>query len=244
LYGVWDRPEEIPIEALPNRFALKVVSGTHANVFCRDKSSFDWKDAAAKLRHWQTLDYYDSTREWVYKGIKPRIIAEEFLEDGLGPSPADYKFYCFDGEPKFVEIAIGRHERRDLNKKLTITILGMDWKPMPFTYWGYPPRSEPIPRPENFQEMVDCARRLSRGYSFLRVDLYSVLGRTIFGEITFYPGSGLAPFQPIEWDLKVGRMLRLPGEGQRGADVRGMGGQRSPVAPLRLGAARVKILQK
>jgi hypothetical protein len=210
LYGIWDRPEDIPIDSLPNQFALKIVSGTHCNVFCRDKAIFDWEEAKAKLRHWQTVDYYKPLREWVYKGVKPRIIAEEFLDDGTGQSPADYKFYCFDGEPKFVEVAIGRHERRDLNRNMTITLLGVDWQPMPFSYPGYPPSSEPIPQPTNFAEMVRCVRTLSQGYPFLRVDLYSICGRTVFSELTFYPGAGFAPFQPIEWDEKVGQMLRLP----------------------------------
>jgi hypothetical protein len=205
MYGVWDRAEDIPYDQLPDQFALKVTSGSHTNLFCRDRSKFNQTEATQKLRDWMSKNYYEESREWVYRDIKARVIAEELLNDGMGISPTDYKFYCFGGQPEFVEVDIGRGQ-----KGMSINLMGMDWKPMPFTYYGYSPRPDPIAMPANFAEMARFARILSEGFPFARVDFYSIYGKTVFGEITWYPGSGLAPFQPIEWDLKIGEKVRLP----------------------------------
>lgn len=160
LYGVWDRAEEIDFDSLPKQFAIKVSSASHANIFCRDKSKLDLEDVREQLGDWMGRDYYRDSREWAYKGLKPRIIAERLLEDGTGQSPADYKFYCFNGKPGLIEVAIGRHE------KLTITLLDTNWRVLPCSYNFYPSQRKPIERPGNLEEMLSHAAALAKDFPF------------------------------------------------------------------------------
>jgi hypothetical protein len=204
LYGVWDRAEDIDFDSLPDEFAIKVSSASHANIFCRDKTKFDEDPARNQLAEWMSRNYYHDTREWAYKDMTPRVIAERLLEDGTGQSPADYKFYCFNGKPELIEVDIGRHE------SLTITLLDPQWHLLPCTYNFYPTQSSPIPRPSNLEEMLLFASILSKDFPFMRVDFYSIRGKTIFGEITWYPSTGLHPFQPLEFDRRFGNLLKLP----------------------------------
>jgi hypothetical protein len=204
LYGVWDRPEDIDFPALPETFALKVSSASHANIFCRDKSKLNFDDVRNKLSVWMARNYYRDSREWAYKGLKPRIVAERLLEDGTGQSPADYKFYCFNGKPELIEVDIGRHE------ELTITLLDPQWNVLPCSYNFYPSQKKRIPRPKNLDEMMSYANILSKDFPFARIDFYSIRGKTVFGEITWYPSTGLNPFQPMEFNEHFGALLKLP----------------------------------
>jgi hypothetical protein len=204
LYGVWDRPEEIDFDSLPRSFAIKVSSASHANIFCRDKSNLNIDQTRTRLAEWMQRDYYRNSREWAYKGLEPRIVAEQLLEDGTGQSPADYKFYCFNGKPGLIEVAIGRHER------LTITLLDTNWTVLPCSYNYYPTQKKPIPRPKNLDEMLSHAQALAKDFPFARIDFYSIYGKTIFGEITWYPSTGMAPFRPDEFNERFGDMLVLP----------------------------------
>jgi hypothetical protein len=204
LYGVWNSAQAIDFNSLPDQFAIKVSSASHANIFCRDKSKFDQEAARLQLAQWMKHNYYTKTREWAYKDMTPRVIAERLLEDGTGQSPADYKFYCFNGKPELLEVAIGRHEN------LTITLLDPQWRVLPCTYNHYPTQLKPIPQPENLQEMLTYAATLSEGFPFARIDFYSIHGKTIFGEITWYPSTGLHPFQPPEFNHRFGDLLILP----------------------------------
>jgi hypothetical protein len=204
LYGVWNTAEAIDFDSLPDQFALKVSSASHANIFCRDKSKLDDGATRKQLSDWMKHNYYTDTREWAYKDMTPRVIAERLLEDGTGQSPADYKFYCFNGRPELIEVDIGRHEN------LTITILDPQWCVLPCTYNHYPTQMKPIPQPENLQEMLSYAEKLSEGFPFARIDFYSIQGKTIFGEITWYPSTGLNPLQPPEFNHRFGDLLKLP----------------------------------
>lgn len=204
LYAVWDRPEDIDFGSLPDQFALKVTSASHANIFCRDKSTLNPDRVRAQLQEWAALDYYCDTREWAYKNGRPRIIAERLLDDGTGQSPADFKFYCFNGKPELIEVAIGRHHN------LTITLVDLQWNVLPCSYNFLPRHTRPIPQPENLQEMIRYAEILAGDFPFARIDFYSIYGKTVFGEITWYPTSGLAPFQPPEFNQRFGDLLKLP----------------------------------
>ncbi len=202
LYGVWDRPRDIDFDSLPNQFALKITSGSGMNIFCRDKSQLDKNETIQQLNRWRSRSTYWRYREWHYKRMKPRIICEQLLDDE-GKVPLDFKFNCFNGEPRFIQVDVdrfGEHKRG---------VFDLNWQLMPFRI-KHPPSAGMLPRPANLEEMIDFARKLSRGFPFVRVDLYSVKGRTMFGEITFYPEGGLSYFVPDSYDMYWGEQIQLP----------------------------------
>jgi hypothetical protein len=203
LYGVWDRVSDIDFDTLPDAFALKVNWGWGANVFCPRRSELDVPKTKEQLAAWMRRSHYWSAREWCYKNIRPRIICERLLTDDRGGTPPDYKFFCFGGEPRFVKAhtdRFGQHGRG---------LFDLDWQTPPFGY-GPPSTGQPIPRPDNLDDMLACARSLSRGFPFVRVDLYSVAGRTIFGEMTWHPSAGMGRFFPDRYNKYWGDELRLP----------------------------------
>lgn len=207
-YGVWDRPEDIDWDSLPDKFVLKLTAGGGGRsvCVCRDKSSFDRKDAVARLRKDYGRNLYRVFREWAYKDVPQRVIAEELLEtaDPCG-TPPDYKFWCFNGEVRFLMYCRGRNDEEGR----AFNFFDRDWNPLPF-WRKYPNSTEPVAKPENLARMIEIAEKLSRDIPFLRVDLYSEGGKIWFGELTFYPGSGTNRFHPEEWDGKAGAMLALP----------------------------------
>ena len=204
LYGVWDRVEDIEFDRLPDAFALKVNWGWGANVFCPRRAELDVTRTKQQLAAWMRRSHYWLAREWSYKHIKPRIICERLLVDAeWGTPPPDYKFFCFGGEPRFVKVhtdRFGAHRRE---------LLDLDWQPTPFKYGPQSP-GRPNPRPKNLAEMVECARHLARGLPFVRVDLYSVSGRTVLGEMTWQPSAGTSQFSPERYNQYWGDQIPLP----------------------------------
>lgn len=206
--GVWDRVEDIEWDALPNQFVLKTThgSGSTGVVVCTDKGSFDKEMAVKRLKQSMEYDVYKRLREWPYKNIKKRIIAEQYITDGSGDGLRDYKFYCFDGVPKIMLLIT----ERELGGNAMCDYYDMDFNHLPFT-WAYPNSNNPVTvPPENFDKMKELASVLSRGIPQVRVDLYNVGGHIYFGELTFYHGSGLCKFDPYEWDVKMGNWITLP----------------------------------
>ena len=203
LYGVWDRVADIDFERLPDAFVLKVTWGSGMNIFCRKKSELSVHDTKEQLNSWMKRNYYWDYREWCYKKIKPRIICERLFADSIRGTPPDYKFFCFGGEPRFVQIDVDRFTQHGRD------FFDLDWQPLPFTY-VYPSSGQTIPRPSNLDEIVAFARRLSRGFPFVRVDFYCVVGRTVFGEMTWYPEAGEGRFLPESYDRYWGEVLQLP----------------------------------
>ena len=211
-YGVWDRPADIDWDALPREFVLKLTAGGGGRsvCICHDKASFDREAAVRRLQKDYGRDLYRRYGEWAYKGIPQRVIAEELLHsDGPFSSPSDYKFWCFNGKARYVMVGEGRYED---GADPSFHFLDTDWNPLPF-WKKYPPTRETPPRPPQLAEMIEIAEKLSQGMSFLRVDLYNEGGRVYFGELTFYPSSGTAPFHPEEWDEIAGKMLTLQDDG-------------------------------
>jgi hypothetical protein len=210
LYGVWDDPETMAasVDGLPQSFVLKVTSGSGQNIFCRNKSELDIDATKRRLAEWMRRSEYWTSREWAYKNIRPRIICERYLADEAGEVPPDYKFFCFDGEPRVIQVDTDRftNHRRDMYDP--------DWKVLPFSF-GYPPSRRSIPRPVELDTMLSVARALSAGFPFVRVDLYSTRRGPIFGEMTWYPEGGLARFTPVEYDLELGDALKLPSPSAR-----------------------------
>jgi hypothetical protein len=203
LYGVWDDPSALVFDQLPSSFVLKVTSGSGLNILCRDKSQLNVESTRSELAEWMRYNEYWDAREWAYKNIRPRIICERFLTDERGAIPDDYKFFCFDGEPRFVQIDTDRftNHRRDF--------LDLEWKLLPFRL-DYSSSGREMPRPGNLEQMISVARALSQGFPFVRVDLYAIRERVFFGEMTWYPEGGLGRFSPDVYDLYIGQALTLP----------------------------------
>lgn len=203
LYGVWEDPATIPFDRLPDTFVLKVTGGWEMTLFCRDRSRFDAEGARRQLATWMRRPHYFLAREWAYKDIRPRVIAERLLVDPRWGVPPDYKVFCFNGEPRFIQVDTDRFSghRRDC--------FDLSWQLAPFTF-NFQPSGVAIPRPSNLDETVACARKLAAGFPFVRTDFFSVDGRTIFGEMTWYPEAARGRFVPDSFDRYWGDALQLP----------------------------------
>ena len=204
--GPWKSVEEIDFDALPEQFVLKCNHDSGGLVICRDKSSLDREDVKQKLGQHLKANYYMSSREWPYKDVSPCIFAEKYMVDESGVELKDYKWYCFNGNPRFLLITTDR-AAEDVPTKYTY--FDMDYNILPF-YNSGPHAEEPIPKPETFDQMKHLAEILSAEMAHLRVDLYDINGKVYFGELTFYDSSGMAKFDPPDWDEKIGSWLKLP----------------------------------
>ncbi|MCL2718136.1 MAG: glycosyl transferase [Lachnospiraceae bacterium] len=205
LLGVWNRFDDINFNELPNQFVLKCTHDCASVVICKDKSQFDLKAAKDKLNTALLHNYYFLGREWVYKNIKPRIIAEIYLEDESADL-TDYKFMCFNGEVKCSFVCTKRNSKEGL----CVTFFDKDWNRFAFTR-AYPNDNEIIEKPANYAMMIELAELIAENKPFLRVDFYEVKGKLYIGELVHYPGNGLEKFNPPEWDNIFGSWLSLPG---------------------------------
>jgi len=205
LYGVYDRPEEIDFDRLPERFVLKATHGSNMNIICRDRRRLDQEKSRTEMRNWLATDYYLSGRQWCYKGIRPRLICEKFLENEEFGELLDYKFYCFGGKPEFLWVCSGRYGAGGVK----YNAYDMDWRRIR-VFKGKPGSELDIQKPAGFEAMVAVARDLCGKFPFIRVDLYSVAGRLVFGEFTFYPDSGTVPFTPDRYNYYFGDFFILP----------------------------------
>ncbi len=206
LYGVWDSPEEIDYDALPDQFVLKCTHDSGSVIICKDKNSFDRNAANAKLKKCLCHNWYWNCREWPYKNVKPRVIAEQYMVDESNVELKDYKFFCFNGEVKAFFVATDR-EKGD--KEVKFDFYDMELNHLPFKH-GHEWSGKPFKKPENFDEMVRLAAKLSEGWPQVRIDLYNINGRIYFGEMTFSHHSGFVPFEPEEWDYTFGEWFKLP----------------------------------
>ena len=204
LIAVYDSVDEIDFDLLPKQFVLKCTHDSGSAVLCEDKSKLNYAEVAAHLRSKLRSNYYYLHREYQYYGIKPRIVCEEYIALGKSLEPIDYKFLCFNGEPKFIQVDTGRYtDHRRL-------IMNTDWTRAPFDIdpkYSNPDRS--IKRPEKLEEMLDIASKLSRGFRFVRVDLYAEGDRIYFGELTFLQGSGYDRVEPPEYSLMLGELIDI-----------------------------------
>lgn len=204
-YGVYDSVKDIPIDKLPQQFVLKAAHASGWNLIVKNKDDIDWKKQKALMRLWLKQDIYWSGREWVYKNLKKRIVAEKYLEDESG-GLMDYKFYCFNGKPEFLQLEVGRYTAQN-----TRNFYNMNWEIMPF---GKELPHNPdikVEKPYAFEEMKKIATDLSKPFSYVRVDLYQVGGKVYFGELTFFPAGGAPDFVPKEYDKIVGDMWNIKG---------------------------------
>ena len=203
--NVWDRFEDIDFDLLPNKFVLKCTHDSGSVVICKDKEKLNLKKVKKRIKKYLKRNYYICSREWPYKDVHPRILAEKYMEDENDGELRDYKFFTFNGEPKIVYITQGRTETCEtvadfFDMNLNHLNLEIDHKMS---------MERPHP-PKNFELMKGFARILSEGTPQLRVDFYEVNGNVFFGEMTFFHCSGLMKFTPNEWDLEFGKWVTLP----------------------------------
>lgn len=203
--GVWENFDEMDFAALPEQFVLKCTHDSGSAVICRDRKSFDIPAAKSHLESCLKKDFYRQSREWPYHDVPRRIIAEPYIS-ALDGTTKDYKFFCFNGRPAFMFIASDRYSE---GRETKFDFFDMDFNFLDFRN-GHP-NSDVLPaKPFRFEEMKQLAAMLSEGIPQVRIDFYEIDSKVLFGEYTFCHWGGLVPFEPAEWDLKLGEMLELP----------------------------------
>lgn len=204
--GVWDSFDEIDFSSLPNQFVLKTTHDSGGVFICNDKNTFDVEKARKKLEPRLKQSYYLRNREWVYKDIKPRIIAEQFMEDASTGELRDYKFYCFDGIVKALLLATNRQSKTD---ELRFDYFDREFHHMKLTNHWHPNAVVTPSKPVQFEKMVELAERISKGFPHLRIDFYEANGKIFVGEFTFYDMAGYLQIHPDEWETEWGNLINL-----------------------------------
>lgn len=202
MYGVYERVEDLDFTTLPTSFVLKGTHGADMILICEDKSHFDIPEAKKTMQKWLQTNFYKLWGEHAYKDVPPRIICEQYLANTGESAVVDYKYHCFHGEPKHIQID------RDRFTNHTLNFYDLEWNRLPFGLW-YPQAEEDLPKPKNLEVMTQLARTLAQGFKFVRVDFYNVNGQIYFGEMTFYPCNGFGVFDPIKKDFEFGSWIRL-----------------------------------
>ena len=207
LLGVWESPEAINWEELPDKFVIKTThyGGSSGVIVCKDKQNLNISQAIAKLKNNFKLNAYLYGREWPYKSVRPRIIAEQLLEiEGSNDIP-DYKWYCFNGKPTYCQVI------QDRSSHETIDFFDTNWNHCDFI--GLNPKAKnanlPPIQPSCLNKQIEIASKLAKGIPFVRIDLYEANGKVYFGEYTFYPASGLGSFRPFEFDMILGELIEI-----------------------------------
>jgi hypothetical protein len=198
--AIYDSVDQIDFDALPASFVLKASHGSGWNIICRDKKRLDVAVTRRKLARWHSQNFYEIGREWAYDALTPRILAEEFINGPDGDSPWDYKVFCFHGVARFIQVDYARFSDH------TRALYDLHWNQLPCAL-EYPRRVQPSARPVALPELLRVAETLSIGFPFVRVDLYALGMRVLFGEMTFYPGKGVERFYPTSWDREFGAWL-------------------------------------
>lgn len=206
-YGVWEKFEDIDFSVLPSQFVLKCTHDSGGLVVVRDKDQLDCEVAKRKIETSLKRNYYYLSREWPYKNVQPRIIAEKYMEEGPN-GLRDYKFFNFNGKAEFIYIS----ENLEHHDKATISFLDLDGNRLPFRRMDYRDFEGKVDLPANYKEMMEVSGILAKAIDspFVRTDFYSIQNNIYFSEITFSPCGGMLPFSPPEWDKKIGELLILP----------------------------------
>lgn len=207
LLGVWERFEDIDFSVLPEQFVLKCTHDSGSGAICRDKKTFDKKEAKRVIGRSLKHNYFWNGREWPYKNVKPKVIAEKYMTDESQPQLIDYKFYCMNGEVKFLYISQGLENHTSAR----ISFYDLDWRPLLIRRSDYRPFDHIVPKPYNADMMVELAQNLAKHIEadFVRIDLYEINKRIYFSEFTFFPCGGMMPFEPSKYDRIIGNELTL-----------------------------------
>ena len=200
--GLWNSFDEIDFSSLPNKFVLKPTNGSGDVVICSDINNFDVEKARKTLCQYSKRHFSSKTKEWAYYNLPYRIMGERYIESSDECQIKDYKIFCFYGEPKFLFVA---SERGTEHLKFDFFDLKWNWLPVTNAHEHNPN----LKRPLHFDEMLDIARRLSKAFPHVRVDLYEEEGKVYFGELTFYHFGGFTRFEPDEWDFRFGEFFDI-----------------------------------
>ncbi len=203
-YGVWDRFDDIDFDRLPDRFVLKCTHDSGGLVIVKDKNKLDIPAARIKIEKSLKRDFYRIGREWPYKNVRHRVLAEQLLIDEARDVLIDYKVLCFNGEPKLIEVHQGRYSEHH-----TQDFYDTDWNLTEISQAEDPRSFKPTPRPVVLEEMVALSRVLAKGHAHIRVDWYVIKDRLYFGELTFFDGDGLSAFDNPADDLMLGEWIDL-----------------------------------
>ena len=204
--GPWERFDDIDFSKLPKQFVLKCTHDSGSVVICRDKNNFDIESVRKKFNRALKGNFFYGGREWPYKNVKPRIIAEKYMVDESGIELKDYKIFNFHGKAKIIEVDYDRFVEHKRNLYTT------QWKYLEVEI-QYPTNPQyKIDKPRQLEKMIDLAETLSKGIPYVRTDFYLIDDKILFGEITFYHESGFGKFTPIEFEEQMGKWIRLPYE--------------------------------
>lgn len=201
--GVWDRFDDIDYDKLPDQFVLKCTHDSGGLFICRDKSAFDIQAAKKKIEGSMSNNYFWHGREWPYKNVKHKIIAEKYMEDTETRELRDYKIYTFEGKARLCMII----QNRGIDTRADYFDKEFNWLELK---WGYEHADVKPPKPRNYEKMFELAEALCKGTHELRVDFYEVDGKLYFGELTFFDGSGFDVVEPHDWDVKLGSWIDIP----------------------------------
>jgi len=202
ILNVWTDVENIDVDSLPEKFVLKAAHGSSMNLIVDNKNEVSWFIWKKIMKLWLKQNIYIDGREWPYKHVKPRIVCEAFIETG-GLDLKDYKFFCFNGEPKIIQVdgeRFTKHKRGFYDET---------WNYLPFQYSDYD-LGYKVDIPDKLEEMIELSRKISKPFPFARIDFYNIGDKIIFGEITFSPDSGFGVFKPCKYDEILGSYLKLP----------------------------------
>lgn len=205
LYGVYDDSDEINFEELPNKFVLKTTNGSHTNILCEDKDKLNLDETRVTLHKWVKKRSAKLGREWAYYNIEPKIICEKYLERDENNDLIDYKIFCFGGKAYCLYVIAERF----LDTGIRLGIYDMDFKRLPYNRADIEGLTKHIKKPKNFDKMVRIAEDFAKDFAHVRVDFYNVDGKIVFGELTFYDGSGYKGFIPDEFDFKLGEQFNI-----------------------------------
>lgn len=204
LLGVWNSFDEIDFNQLPNQFVLKCSHDSGSVFICKDKKKFDTIEVKQKINQSLSHNFFYNSREWPYKNIKPKIVAEKYMEDENGEL-RDYKFFCFNGVPKLFLLYKGRYKK----KCMTIDFFDEDGKWLNITHPEYGRSLKKPQLPQCFNKLKSLAQTLSKSIPFVRTDFYVIKNKIFFGEMTFFPTAGFASYKPNEMDKQMGDWLRI-----------------------------------
>lgn len=212
LLGLYNNVFEVDFDTLPKQFVIKTTHGYNNNIIVRDKNKLNKTKSKLLLTKWMLRNqYYMGGQEWAYKNIPHRIVAEKYLPEIDNKGVSDIKLYCFNGKPEFIEVNV------EVASKIFRCYFDVHWNPLGFGRQGVAIYDQEVKKPEKLEEMVTVATKLADKFPFVRVDLYDINGRVLFGEMTFYPADGRFPFYPKKYNKIYGDKITLPQitEGQK-----------------------------
>ena len=204
IYAIFDDARYLRDFSFPSAFVLKASHGSSWNHIRKPDDRLDVDELVRKASLWLNDRYSWLELEWCYANIRPRLLIEEYLGPESGV-PTDYKFHCFDGTVGFIQEHIGRY-----SDDVRVNLYDREWVRFGVEYAGFRNTQDASPRPANFEEMVRVAEALSSGFDFIRVDLYDLGGRVVFGELTNYPMAFYAKFEPASFDQQFGALWTIP----------------------------------